>query len=209
MNNVVIFCGGEPIGPWAKGEIPDDAFLIAADSGLDHAHALDIDVDIVVGDLDSVGEHALAITDATVERHSPDKDATDLELALEAAFRHDPANIIILGGQGGRIDHQTANLLLVASPRWDTADIKWVGENARIRVIHAGLTVHGTIGSTITLLAVGGPATGVTTAGLKWNLRDETIEPGSTRGVSNVFTAPVSTIRVASGTLLAIQPDPA
>lgn len=209
MNNVVIFTGGEPLPAWAAGEIPEDAYLIAADSGLDHALTLGFDVDMAVGDFDSAGEHALAITDATVERHSPNKDATDLELALEAAMRHDPLRVIILGGQGGRVDHLMATLSLVASEKWAGVELEWVGRDARIRVIQAGVTLHGAAGSIITLLAMNGPVRGVTTTGLEWNLDDETLPAGSTRGVSNRFTGPVASIRIRAGTLVSIQPDPA
>ena len=209
MNNVVIFTGGEPLPAWAAGEIPEDAYLIAADSGLDHALTLGFDVDMAVGDFDSAGEHALAITDATVDRHSPNKDATDLELALEAAMRHDPLRVIILGGQGGRVDHLMATLSLVASEKWAGVELEWVGRDARIRVIQAGVTLHGAAGSIITLLAMNGPVRGVTTTGLEWNLDDETLPAGSTRGVSNRFTGPVASIRIRAGTLVSIQPDPA
>jgi thiamine pyrophosphokinase len=207
--NVVIFSGGEPLTAGLKGEIPDDAYLIAADSGLDLALDLGLDVDLVVGDLDSVSPDALRETKADIERHSPDKDATDLELAMEAACRLDCDRIIVLGGHGGRVDHFLGSTLLIVADRWSDVDVEWVTPNARIRPIRGGTTLHGTAGSTLSLLAVGGAATGVATTGLRWNLDHETLEPGSTRGVSNVFKAPVATIRVETGTLVAIQPDPA
>ena len=57
------------------------AFVIAADSGLDHARAHDIKVDLVVGDLDSVSDAAIAAAIAdgvSIETYPRDKDATDL-----------------------------------------------------------------------------------------------------------------------------------
>lgn len=209
MATVLIFSGGEPLPASLAGEIPEDAYLIAADSGLDTALSWGYDVDLVVGDLDSVSDQALAATVATIERHSPDKDATDLDLALTAALRLDPDRIVILGGQGGRFDHLLGTVMLLTSPRWEGVDLEWVAARARVRVVRAGVTLHGASGTTLTLLAVGGAATGVTTSGLRWNLEDATLYPGSTRGVSNVFTAPVATIRLTAGTLLAVQPDPA
>ncbi len=205
---VVIFTGGEALTVSLIGEIPDDAYLIAADSGLDHALGLGLDVDLVVGDLDSVTDSALDRTSAAIERHSPDKDATDLELALEAAYRLDPDRIIVLGGHGGRIDHFLGSVALIVAERWSDIDIEWVTPQARIRPIRGGITLHGTTGSTLSLLAMSGPAMGVSTTGLRWNLEHETLEPGSTRGVSNVFMSPVATIRIDSGTLVSIQPDP-
>jgi thiamine pyrophosphokinase len=209
MRTVVILSGGEPLPSSLAGEIPDDAYLIAADSGLDTALSWGIDVDLVVGDLDSVGSQALEATAATIERHAPDKDATDLDLALQAALRLEPERVIVLGGQGGRFDHLLGAVMLLTSERWAGVDLEWVAVRARVRVIRAGVTLHGAAGSLLTLLAVGGPATGVTTTGMRWNLDEAVLHPGSTRGVSNLFTGPVATVRLEGGTLLAIQPDPA
>lgn len=209
MNSVVVFAGGEPIPGWAVGEIPEDAYLIAADSGLDQAISLGLDVDLVVGDMDSVGDQALDMTTATLQRYSPDKDATDLELALLAAMERDPLQIAVLGGQAGRFDHLMGTMMLLTSERWAGVELEWVSSRARVRIIRGGTTLHGTAGSTLTLLAVGGPARQVSTTGLQWNLAEDTLWPGSTRGVSNVFAGPVATIRVGSGALVAIQPDPA
>lgn len=207
-DSVVVFAGGESPPPEMAGEIPDGAYLIAADSGLDHALSLGVDVDLVVGDMDSVSPQSLAATVASLERHSPDKDATDLDLALRAAVQLSPLNVLVIGGQGGRFDHLLGSVMLLTSDRWAGIDLEWVGSQARIRVVRGGTTLHGTSEDVLTLLAVDGPAIGVTTSGLRWDLRDETLTPGSTRGVSNVFTGPVATVTLQRGTLLAIQPDP-
>ncbi|MFP3915149.1 MAG: thiamine diphosphokinase [Actinomycetota bacterium] len=207
MPTVVIFNGGEPASPSLKGEISEDAYLIAADSGLDTALSWGYDVDLVVGDLDSVSVQALEASTAPVERHSPDKDATDLDLALQAAMRLDPERVVVLGGQGGRFDHLLGTVMLLTSERWSDVDLEWVANRARVRVMRSGATLHGTVGTLLTLLAVHGPVTGVTTSGLRWNLTGATLLPGSTLGISNVFESPVATIRMGSGTLLAIQPD--
>lgn len=207
MLSVVIFNGGEPTAATLAGEIPDDAYLIAADSGLDTALSWGYDVDLVVGDLDSVSDQGLEATAAAVERHPADKDATDLDLALQAAMRLEPDRVVVLGGQGGRLDHLLGTVLLLTSPRWAEVELEWVGSRGRMRVLRGGATLHGAVGTVLTLLAVAGEAVGVTTTGLRWDLDDATVPPGSTLGVSNLFTAPVATVRMRDGVLLAIQPD--
>ena len=59
----------------------------------------------------------------------------------------------------------------------------------------------------MTLLAHGGVATGVTTTGLRFALRDAVLEPWSSLGVSNECSgsAPAS-VRITSGVVLAITP---
>ncbi len=50
---------------------------------------------------------------------------------------------------------------------------------------------------------------GVTTEGLAYPLRGETLEAGSSRGVSNVFVEETARISVERGVLLAIRPGAA
>ncbi len=71
--------------------------------------------------------------------------------------------------------------------------------------VHDRLDLDGAPGDLVTLLAVGGPATGVTTTGLRWPLLGETLTPGSTRGVSNELAAATATVSVESGALVAIH----
>ena len=59
----------------------------------------------------------------------------------------------------------------------------------------------------MTLLAVLGPARGVTTTGLRWALDDATLLPDTTRGVSNVLTEPLATIEVKEGVVVVVVPD--
>jgi thiamine pyrophosphokinase len=67
--------------------------------------------------------------------------------------------------------------------------------------------VHGDVGARVTLLPVGGEVEGITTRGLKWDLSDAHLVPGSTRGVSNVMRAPVADISTSAGCLLVIFPE--
>ncbi len=207
MDTVVIFCGGDPVPADVLEDLPTDRFVIAADSGLDHAHALGVEVDLLVGDLDSVDPASLdAYPDVPTEKHPVDKEATDLEIALTAARRIDPVRVIIVGGEGGRLDHLLANAFLIASPAYRDLDIEWVVTPARVHVVHDAEFVHGTPGDLLSLLAVGGTARGVRTEGLHWQLDGEDLLAGSTRGVSNRLDRPVAKVAVADGTLLAILP---
>ena len=67
-------------------------------------------------------------------------------------------------------------------------------------------TLAGTPGELLSLHALHGAANGVTTEGLEYPLAGETLEPGSSRGVSNVFAASEARVAVESGVLLAVRP---
>jgi thiamine pyrophosphokinase len=58
----------------------------------------------------------------------------------------------------------------------------------------------------VSLLALGGPARGVRTHGLRWVLDGEDLLPGSSRGVSNEFVGSVASIELDGGVLVAIRP---
>jgi thiamine pyrophosphokinase len=208
----LVFAGGDAVDARWVPALPDPALVVAADSGLAHAHALARAVDLVVGDFDSVDpahlDDAIA-AGARVERFPADKDATDLELAIDAAHREGATRATVLGTGGGRLDHFLANALLLAAPRWSDLEIVALVGPARITVVRVRAELPGAPGSLLTLLPLGGPVDGVTTSGLRWPLRGERLDPGTTRGVSNELTEPVATVSLDAGVLLAVQPDAA
>jgi len=204
VKTVVVIAGGEPVAGAVLEELPDGAFVIAADSGFDHATALGLAVGLVVGDLDSI---QTVPPDVPVERHPPDKDATDLELALRAAARLEPERIIVVGGQGGRLDHLLANALVLTSEDFAGIDLEWVVGTSRVHVVRDGIRLHGHPGELVSLLPLGGPARRVRTEGLRWRLAGDDLHPGTTKGISNEFVRPVATVSVEEGVLLVIQPE--
>ena len=204
MDTVIVFAAGDPIPSSVAGDIPDADLVIAADGGHALARALDRPVDLLVGDLDS---EASAPEGVEVHLHPADKDATDLELALEVAVSRDPSRIVVVGGSGGRIDHELAVAAVVASTRWSEVDeIDWLSGRGRAHVVRRHRRLHGDVGATLTLLAMGGPATGVSTRGLHWELSGAILLPGSSLGVSNYLESPVIDVAVDTGTLLAVFP---
>jgi len=208
VTTVVVLAGGAPVAPGTLEELPESSLVIAADSGLDRAMELGLAVDLIVGDLDSASPPALAAyAQVPREEHPRDKDATDLDLALQAADRAGAQRVVVVGGHGGRLDHLLANAALLCAPRFAHLDIEWVAGHARVRVVHDAVELHGSVGETVSLVPFGGPVHGVTTTGLRWRLDHEDLDPGSTRGVSNEFVRPVATVRVDAGTLLAIKPS--
>lgn len=206
----VVFAGGDPFPASSGVRLPHDAFVIAADSGVAHALAAGCPVDLVVGDLDSADPIAIEkarAAGAEIERHPVEKDQTDLELALRAARARGAARIVVIGGRGGRLDHFLANALTVAGPAAGDSEIEWITGAGLVTVVRSAATLTGQPGDLCSLLAVGGPASGVRTAGLRYPLDGAELLPGSTWGVSNEFTEPVARVSVETGTVLAVQPD--
>jgi thiamine pyrophosphokinase len=210
----VVVTGGEPPDALPVHRIGPAPFVVAADSGLTTAELLGLPVDVVVGDLDSIDRARLDAARAagvTVEPHPVAKDRTDLALALDRALDSaaDLERIVVLGGHGGRLDHFLANALVLASPDYAAVDVEARFGPARLHVVRRRTVVEGARGDLLSLLPLGGPAHGVRTEGLLYPLRDESLTPGSTRGVSNEMTGAVAVVDVDDGVVLAVVPGAA
>jgi thiamine pyrophosphokinase len=205
----IVVAGGVPPVPAAARGLPPDAYVIAADSGLDHARALGLDVDLVVGDMDSVRPESLAVAVAAgtvIEEHPAAKDQTDLEIALDRAMERGPSRLVVIGGESGRLDHFLAVTLLLASSRYATVPVEARLGHAVVQVVRRQATLVGRAGDVVTLLPLHGSARGITTEGLVYPLANEDLPPGTTRGVSNEMVGSTAIVRLESGVLLLIQP---
>jgi thiamine pyrophosphokinase len=209
VRDVVVLTGGDPVEPALAGSLPDDAFVVAADSGLAAADVLRLHVDLVVGDMDSVDPDRLAAAAAAgarIERHPAAKDDTDLAIAMDAALDLGAARLTVVGGDGGRLDHLLAGALLLAADAYAGVEVVAFIGAATVTVVRQTATLRGRPGELVSLLAVHGPARGVVTDGLLYPLAGEDLAPGSTRGVSNELTRPTADVRLDAGVLLAVQP---
>ncbi|MCA1784231.1 MAG: thiamine diphosphokinase, partial [Intrasporangiaceae bacterium] len=182
---VIVLAGGDTVDGSIRHLLPNNATVIAADSGLALAPILGLTVDLIIGDLDSVDPDQLAAArtaGADVERHPVDKDRTDLALALDGAMTRSPARITVVGGHGGRLDHLLANAALFAAASYaDTRIVARMG-HATLTVVRGGRPatgLSGTSGELVSLLPVHGAASGVTTDGLRFALDGDDLAAGS------------------------------
>ena len=207
---VVLVAGGD--GPVrALPPIPADAVVVAADSGVDRARALGLDVHHAVGDFDSVTAEGLRWAGergAVLHRHEPDKDATDIDLALDLALDLQPTQLVVIGGAGGRLDHELANVALLVSDRLADVAVEARLGAAVIAVVRPGrpVSLPAEVGEVVSLLPAGASASGVTSRGVRWPLVDADLLAGSTRALSNEVTEPVVSVACAAGALLVVLP---
>jgi thiamine pyrophosphokinase len=184
--------------------------VIAADGGLRALTADGRHVDHVVGDLDSAApaDVDLAARRGTaIHRHPTDKDATDLELALELARALGATAVTIVSGPGERLDHLLGEAALLAADRWaDLVRDAWIPPaHLAVCTPRSPVEALASPGELVSLVPVHGHAR-VTTSGLAWPLRDEVLAPGSTRGVSNRAIGGRVTVTTTEGRLLVVRP---
>lgn len=210
---ILVLAGGAAAHPSLV--LPSADLVVAADSGARLAPGLGVDVHLLVGDLDSLSERrveALREAGAEVEHFPEDKDATDLELALAVALDHGPDRLVVVGGDGGRIDHALANLGAIAAVAAPGRAVEaWMGA-AHLLFAVDDVVVAARVAETVSLVPVNGPAAGVSTDGLRWPLAGATLAAGTTWGMSNEVTASPARVRVEEGIVAVVRPhalDPA
>ncbi len=183
--------------------------VIAADGGSRHASALGLEIDLLVGDLDSIEadqRETLRAQGTQFEQFKAEKNETDLELALLRAVEKGAAEIAVVGVVGDRLDMVLANIHLLTLDALNPIRAElWLGRQTAWLVRPPGDEFKGAPGDTLSLIPVKGDAMGVTTTGLVYPLQGDTLYFGSSRGVSNVMEQEGCRVDLETGILLAVH----
>jgi len=207
IDTAIVLLGGTPNESAAIGALPTPALVVAADSGAHHAESLGLSIDVVIGDMDSIDPTALAeiqALGAQVVSHPSDKNETDTELALVFAASRGVRRLVVVGSGGGRLDHQLSLFsLLFHSSLADISVEARIG-GSRSFPIREGesRTIDCRDGDIVGLLPFGGDTHGITTEGLQWPLRNESLFVTASRGVSNRAMGSNFRVEVRTGRLL-------
>ncbi|MBQ2719065.1 MAG: thiamine diphosphokinase [Clostridia bacterium] len=201
-----VFGAGERSLPPAPP--PREAVLvIAADGGYTAAAEVFGAPDLAVGDFDSLG---YVPKDVTVVCHPPEKDETDLFLAVREGLGRGATRFFLMGALGARLDHTVANLQLLAYLAEHGVEGYLIGADGVAVTALAGpasLALSAGTEGTVSVLAHGGSAEGVTLSGFRYPLKEGTLTADFPLGVSNEV-AGAATVTVARGTLLVFFPIP-
>ncbi|HTN99899.1 MAG TPA: thiamine diphosphokinase [Microthrixaceae bacterium] len=144
MKTAVVFAAG-PLGRVSferlRGHV--DALradvLVAADGGLDLAYKLGCEPDLVIGDMDSVTPDSLAgarRSGVEIREFARAKDATDYELAIDAAVAAGAERVTVVGSESGRIDHLFATLMTLCAPKYASVAMEAVLGDSYLAVLN-------------------------------------------------------------------------
>lgn len=208
MHTLIFANGNPPDRATVTRWLPRADLIIAADGGSRHALALDVQPDVVIGDLDSLDD----LTRERLERahtrfitYPTRKDYTDLELALQYTVDCGANEITICGALGGRWDQSLANLMLLTLPLLDGRVTRIVDRDLTISLVRDRAEIAGRVGDTLSLIALKGDARGVTITGCEYPLTDAALPFGASLGISNVLVDSVATVSVTDGLVLVLH----
>lgn len=162
----------------------DNSFVVGADRGAYNAIMHNINLDVSIGDFDSVTKEELEI----IEKHSkqviklnPIKDKTDTLEALELVKDYD--EIIILGGiTGKRIEHFYANLLLF----YEYPNLKIIDDNTLI--MSTSKSIEPEEGYKFVSIFSLDDNTNISLSGFKYELNNYDLKMKDPLGISNEIT---------------------
>ncbi|MDP2182578.1 MAG: thiamine diphosphokinase [Actinomycetota bacterium] len=203
----VLVAGAPPNADDYRDLVAGASRVVAVDGGADVCAVLGRVPDLAIGDFDTATVRAVSfLQDAGAEivRYSPDKDESDLDLALDEIRARGWGPVTIACATGGRLDHTLAVLGSIAS-RADIVHGLWEREmrawplDARVR---SSLELGGS-GAVVSILALGDSAT-VTCSGMRYALDHDELQSLGSHGLSNVIVASSARVSVAAGRALVI-----
>jgi thiamine pyrophosphokinase len=212
MRCALVFANGDVRdGPMVRRALSESGspLVVAVDGGARMARHYQLDIDTVIGDMDSISAlllEQLMAAGVHIERHPPEKDFTDLELGLKYVAAQDCDWIRIIGGIGDRFDQTLANIYLLALPELAGRDVRVVAGKQEITLLRPGEhCLAGKAGDTVSLLPVGGPVQAISTRHMRYKLDGESLAFGPARGISNVMETDEAGITTGDGLLLVVH----
>ena len=205
-----IFLNGSADSPGLIRHVAGRADLIvAADGGARYALEAGVIPDLVVGDMDSLGEdfaRKIERLGASLERYPVRKDKMDGHLAVLAARERGATAVDLLCAAGGGLGalFATAHILLAAERIGLHSTL--VADRGRMFVVEAGSrTVQGAPQDSISVFPLSGPATDVTLEGMEYPLENASLAPGDTLGFHNELVGTEARVSVGQGALLVVH----
>jgi len=178
--------------------------LLAADGGANHLGRIGLRPAAVVGDLDSITSGVRAFVGENRMVHRPDQDRTDLDKALEYAFHELGLDrLTVLGATGGRLDHASGNLGLLARLAMGEG-LEYLDPGNRLVAVAGEIALSAVPGETWSFFTFD-PAVRVSLEGVKWPVTDVALDLPGKPSISNVAAADEVTVRAQGGAVIVMR----
>lgn len=201
LRRALVICNGEmPPRKILSELLKEKPFIVCADGGANKARAFGIVPHCIIGDLDSITEKTRRAFRTVQIIHDPDQYSTDLEKALDFVLKKKIRKAVVIGATGKRTDHTASNFSILRKYH-ERMNISFVDTYCDIRVITRHTVFEAPLGQIISLAPLG-KCSGITTEGLKYPLKNDSLEVGVNEGESNIAISSPVKISVKKGSLL-------
>ncbi len=206
MKIAYVFFNGELLGSkeyYLKVLNENIGDIYCADGGAYLLEKLDLIPKEIWGDFDSISEDILKKyeeKEVIIKRFPKDKDFTDGELILQHISKKNYDKIIVIGGLGGRKDHELTNLNLM----FKFKNLFFITEEEEIFAIDRYKEFIEEKGKTISFIPFSEKVEGLTLTGFKYPLENYTLHQGDTICMSNIAIDDKAIISFKNGKILGI-----
>lgn len=191
---------------WLKGRKYD--YVIAADSGLEHADRLGIKADYILGDYDSVKPEVLGSYAKNTETvtYPSEKDFTDTHLAVLRAINNGAEVIDLIGATGSRLDHTMTNIFVMKAALDAQVKCAIYDAHNKIYLTDGNVSVKRCeqYGKYISFAPMTDEAV-ISLSGVKYTLENYLLKQGLSICQSNEITAEAVNINVSRGILIVYE----
>ena len=172
--------------------------IIAANGGSTICYKNKIQPHYIIGDLDSIDKEVLKHFKDSEIIHIHDQNRHDLDKAIGFASTLHPAEIIVFGAFGKRLDHSLANLVFI---QCQTSEIPlmFIDDYGQLSYVHGIYDLNLPAGRTVSLFSFL-PVSGLTLEGFKYALNNVDF-PRGFNGLSNSTIREKARISIRQGSL--------
>lgn len=195
----LILAGGDEVDKNLLARyIKESDFVIGADKGAETAYKYNFNIDLVVGDFDSIDPDILNEFKNKTIRYPIEKDKTDLELALDILIEKKYTKIIILNALGSRLDHTLGNLFLLE--KFNNKNIRIIDNNSEAFLTKEDkIVLKNKENHILSIVPISEFIQIDTLAGVKYPLKNKTVNRGSTLCISNIINDKECLISISLG----------
>lgn len=182
----------------------ENSLVICSDGGYKHAKKLGIVPDVWLGDGDSLSDKDIAAGEKLT--FPVRKDNTDTDLAVELALERGCRDIVILGGIGGRLDHEYSHFCLLKKILKNGGRGTILSSKNEITMENKSFRIYPNDKKHISFFPFGDEVRNFTIKGLKYTADNMTLTNDEVRASSNSFDgAEYAEISFTSGCVLVIR----
>ncbi|WP_208589200.1 thiamine diphosphokinase [Gracilibacillus suaedae] len=208
--NIGIVAGGPEKALASLLSYRDDIDIwIGADLGASYLLRNQLPIDIAIGDFDSLDNEEKQVIKKQANNFRefpPEKNETDLELAVAAALSYQPASIFLFGVTAGRLDHELANIQLLYRLLEKNVSAKIIDHKNILSIYKPGYySVQANSSELISFIPLTPTVEGLTLDGFYYPLDNYTVTWGSTRCISNQLINEQGTFLFNDGILIMIK----
>lgn len=183
-------------------------YIICADGGANYMAKVNINPDLIIGDLDSIDKETFDLferEDIKFARFPEKKDFTDAELAVEFLVDKSADEVVLMGATGTRLDHTMANILLLYKLLKKGIKGQIISEKNTIYITDDILKLTRKDNTFVSVIPINDEGAKITLKGFEYETYEKKFDFLSTYGISNRIVEKKGIIEVKDGVCIVME----